>query len=186
MRENPMNGDMSNLQKLIDQIIADVHVGAKPSEAEINSLKEEWDDIFRLTEYIANGIALEDLKSKFNDHNLHEIKGIKLNQITDEDRINFARQEIMSESLDFDPDFSPEFRMLTIKSSEWLDACLIFSTINYSFSGAEFSFEGIFVSEYAFRQSVRLQGYLLTDEINTIQNTKKALSDQEILALWEH
>ncbi len=167
-------------------MIADVHVGTKPSKAEIKYLERAWDDIFGLTEYIANGIELESLKSKFNDENLYESEGIELSEIADKDRIKFARQEIISESIDFDSDVSPAFRMRIIKSSMGLDAWVIFAVTGYSFSGVEVSFQGVFVSEDAFRQSLRLQGYLLTDEINTIQNTTKVLSDSQILALWEH
>lgn len=181
-----MNSDMTNLQKVIDKMIADVHMGAKPGEAEIKCLEEAWDDIFGLTEYIANGVALESLKSKFNDENIYEIEGIELSKISDQDRIKFARQEIISESIDFDSDTSPAFRMRIIKSSMGLDAWVIFTVTGYSFLGVEVSFQGVFVSEDAFRQSVRLQGYLLTDEINTIQNTMKVLTDRQILDLWEH
>lgn len=182
-----MNEDSDHLQEAIDRVVAAVHKGVEPADEDIDAIRNDWeDDIFGRTDYITNGISLDNLQSRFNDQNLSESEDIELDEITDESRIDFARERIVVESSDFDSDFSPAFRGGIIKSTNGFDAWIVFSVTGYSFSGIDISFEGVFTSEDAFRKSVRKGGTLLTDEVDTIEGTKKLVSDQDILAIWEN
>ena len=181
-----MDEDTDHLQEAIDRVVASIHVGIEPAKDDIETIRNDWeDDIFGRTDYITNGISLDSLQSRFNDQNLSESEGVELDEITDESRIDFARERIVVESSDFDSDFSPAFRGGIIKSTNGFDAWIVFSVTGYSFSGIDISFEGVFTSEDAFRNSVRKGGALLTDEVDTIEGTKKLVSDKDILALWE-
>lgn len=181
-----MNDDTDHIQLAIDRVVAAIHKGIEPDDADIETIRNDWeDDIFGRTDYITNRISLESLQSQFNDQYLSESEGIEIEEINDSKRIDFARERIVVETSDFDSDFSPAFRGGIIKSTDELDAWIVFSVTGYSFSGIEISFEGFFTSEEAFRASERGGGDLLTDEVDTMDGTKKFVSDEDILAIWE-
>ena len=181
-----MDDDTDHIQEAIDRVVSAIHKGIEPDDADTETIRNDWeDDIFGRTDYITNRISLDGLQSQFNDEYLSESEGIEIEEITDRERIDFARELIVVETSDFDSDFSPAFRGGIIKSTDGLDAWIVFSVTGYSFSGTEISFKGFFTSEEAFRISERGGGDLLTDEVDTIEGTEKFVSDKDILTIWE-
>ena len=181
-----MDDDTDHIQEAIDRVVSAIHKGIEPDDADTETIRNDWeDDIFGRTDYITNRISLDGLQSQFNDEYLSESEGIEIEEITDRERIDFARELIVVETSDFDSDFSPAFRGGIIKSTDGLDAWIVFAVTGYSFSGTEISFKGFFTSEEAFRISERGGGDLLTDEVDTIEGTEKFVSDKDILTIWE-
>lgn len=176
---------LNELQDVIDRIVAAAHKGVKPSNEDIEILKNDWDDIFGRTDYVTNGLPFDTIQSLLNDHSLAEYQGIDLQEITDQLRLEYARERLASEASDFDADICPAFLSGTISSTGGLDAWVFFSVTGYSFSGIDVSFEGVHLSEESFRKVARNRGYLLTDEIGLAEDTIEFVTDQQILDCWE-
>ena len=180
-----MSGLTNELQDAIDRLVTAAHQGITPGDDDIETLRNDWDDIFGRTDYVTNGLPFGTIQSRLNDDDLADYQGIDIQEITNELRVEYARERLASEASDFDADCCPAFRAGTIRSSTGLDAWVFFSVTGYSFSGIEVSFEGVYPSEDSFRKGTRSMGYLLTDEIGSAEDTIEFVTDRQILDCWE-
>lgn len=177
--------EIERFQDVLDRLVACARKGGTQKSDDIQILIEKWDDIFSRTEYITNSIDLASIECRLNDNDLADHLGVESDQITDNNRIDYARDLIVSQTSDFDADFSPAYRGGVIQSSSGVEALVVYSVTGYSFSGIDISFEGVFSSEEYFRETTRSKNRYLTDEIRSPEETKKYITDEDILEAWD-
>lgn len=175
----------NQLQDAIDRLIRAAHQAIPASDEDIHILRNNWGDIFSRTDYVTSGIPFGIIQSRLNDNDLAVSQVIDIEEISNEQRIDHARERLASEASDFDADYCPGFRAGSIRSTEGIDALVVFSVTGYSFSKIDVSFEGVHTSEEKFRERARGLGYFLADEIGSANDTKALVTDQEILDRWE-
>ena len=147
---------------------------------DIDILIEHWDgDV----DPIAWGIRLDRIEHHLSDQELSECNGIELDKITNADRIIYARELLVNAASEPDADFSPAFMGKEVKNAEGVSALVVLSVTGYSFSGVDTNYCGVFQSLDDFKKDAHSKGYILSDEISDVEDTR-LFSDQQILDLW--
>ena len=114
------------LQQAIDRRVAAAHQGATPKDEDVEALQNDCDDILAEGDCLADGVHEDTIQSLLNDDELIDYLGIEKEEITDDVRIEYARERIVSEMSDVDADLSPRFISIKIKSSNDLEARVFF------------------------------------------------------------
>jgi hypothetical protein len=173
------------VQSAIDRLVSAAHSYAINQSGDIDVLIDHWDDIFAQTDYVTQGIPTEAIRAQWSDLELSEHEWLDAADITDEMRVNFARKCLIDENPKFDFGDYPHFRFGIIKNTRGLDALVVFSVRGFSSSEIKIELDGVYPSEDSFRQNARLSGYFLTDELQSLADTKRLITDQQILSLWD-
>jgi hypothetical protein len=175
----------TRVQAAIDRLVKAANKGKKPRPEDIALAIEGWDgDVLGNTDFIAVGIRLENVEPRLSDQQLSDYDGRSLDEITNPDRIAYARQLLVRETSEYDSDFSPAFRGAEIKSTEGAGALLVFSVTGYSFSGVSLDCYGAFRSLHDFKAGAHDKGYILSFEISDVDDTRRWVSDTQILEAW--
>jgi hypothetical protein len=173
------------VQAAINKLVNGAHQGKKSDSKDIALVIEGWDgDVPGNTNPIAVGIPLDNIEHRLSDQDLSVYDGSGFDEITNADRIAYARQLLLDEVSQCDSDFSPAFVGAEIKSTDGVGALLVFSVTGYSFSGVSVNCYGAFRSLDDFKGSAHNDGYILDCEISDVDDTRRWVSDQEILHVW--
>ena len=173
------------VQSAIDRLVNAAHSCAINDSGDIDVLIAHWEDVFSRTDYVTDGISAEAVRAQWSDAELSEQEWLDIDKITDEIRINFARKCLVAQNLKVDADNWLQFRFGNIKNTRGLDALVVFSIRGCSTAQIEFELDGVYPSEDSFRRYARLSGYFLTDEFSSIADTKRFITDRQILSLWD-
>ena len=173
------------VQSAIDRLVNAAHSYAINQSEDIDVLIDYWNDILSRTEYVTSGIPTETIRAQWSDFELSEHEWLNVDDITDEMRINFARKCLIDVIPKFDSEHYLQYRFGIIKNAQGLDAFVVFSVREFSSAQIEIELDGIYPSEDCFRRYARLSGYFLTDEFSSIADTKRLITDKQILSLWD-
>ncbi len=173
------------VQSAIDRLVNAAHSCAINESGDIDVLIAHWEDVFSRTDYVTDGIPAEAVRAQWSDAELSEQEWLDIDKITDEMRINFARKCLVDQNPKVDADNWLQFRFGNIKNTRGLDALVVFSIRGCSTVQLEFELDGVYPSEDSFRRYARLSGYFLTDEFSSIADTKRFITDRQILSLWD-
>ena len=173
------------VQGAIDRLVNAAHSCAINESGDIDILITHWEDVFSRTDYVTDGIPAEVVRAQWSDFELSEQEWLDIEKITDEMRINFARKCLVDQNPKVDAGDFLQFRFGNIKNTKGLDALVVFSIRGRSTAQIELELDGIYPSEDSFRRNARLSGYYLTDEFSSIADTKRFISDRQILSLWD-
>jgi hypothetical protein len=161
------------VQAAVNRLVKAARQRKKPKPEDIDLVVEGWNgDVHGHTDFIAVGFSLNSIKNRLSDQDLSDCDGSSLNEITNADRIAYARQLLERETVTFDADFTPSFFGAEIKSTDGVGALLVFSVTGYSFSDLDVNCYGVFQSLDDFERGARSEGYNCD------------ISDQEILDAW--
>jgi len=174
-----------SVQAAINRLVNAAYQRQNLKPDDIDILIKTWDgDVVGATDFIAWGIRLDHIEHYLSHQNLSDCNGIEVDKITNADRIVYARELLISEASEPDADFSPAFMGKEVESAEGVSALVVFSVTGYSFSGVDTNCYGVFRSLDDFKKDAHSKGYILSDEISDIEDTRRWVSDQEILDLW--
>jgi len=174
------------VQAGINRLVKAVHQRKEPEPKDIELAIEGWDgDVVGNGDLIAVAISLDNIDNRLSDQDLSDHDGSSIDEITNADRIAYARQLLVDQTSEYDSDFNPSFMGAEIKSTGGVGALMVFSVTGYSFSGVSVDCYGVFQSLDDFKGSAHDKGLILSCEISDVDDTRRWVSDQEILHAWK-
>lgn len=167
-------------QAAIDRIVSAAKSGVSPGEQDVEVLVDSWDGVDE-AEYLKTGIPLDSILQYASDQELAEHLGINRASVTDAQRVKFIREMIVDET-DSDNELARAFLSARIRSSTGEIAYMVFGQTG--FLSVEREFFGVFADLKDFEKSFCSNRYFDPDDIRSVADTTKLISDRDILALW--
>lgn len=170
----------NHLQSIANNVLAHIHEGSSAPE-NIDELiawfeDDGWDEIVGAWSDERVVLKLYEIATRFDDREFRAWEDVK-REITDEERVGFARRQIdyvldvMYES------FCPSVHSVELNDNGGKTAVLGW-LVEISVGGASPDFCGVYADRDQFHQAIRENGHLFHDEI-------ESLSDDQILKLWQ-